>query len=459
MRRLLIIIVFLFLSSQFTTGYGRITREYQQVSAKGLFELQRTTTPDSKLLTRYAGSYSLGNNKFIWISVDSGTLIFGEGEEGRGGGLIQLSETEFIAGSSLGVNHPIDVKATFIKDDQGEIKSLKWQQGNRPEKIAQKVRIREEEVKYKNGDITLAGTLVLPPTKGPHPALILVTGSGPALRDQFGGFPYMFASIGIATLVYDKRGCGASTGTYHDSLTIEELATDVLAGVEYLKTRADIDARQIGLRGDSQGAWVVPYAAAQSNSVSFLIVKSASALDTWENGLYEMEYDLRLEGFSDSDVVKARNIGTLFNEMLFNRGEGWAKLRSAIEATKNEKWFRLARIPDSLPETPAAANFRWVERERKTLFNPQPFWEKIKVPVLVVNGGMDRNVPGKDSATKIEMMLKKAGNKNCTIKFYPNADHHLWIVEKMGQREGRSKQVGVYQPMIEWLLAHTRIAR
>jgi pimeloyl-ACP methyl ester carboxylesterase len=265
--------------------------------------------------------------------------------------------------------------------------------------------------------------------------------------------------MGIATLIYDKRGCGASTGSYHDSLAIEDLAADALAGVEYLSARADIDGSQIGLNGASQGGWVAPYVAARSAKVSFLVVTSASGMTTWENGLYEMENDLRLEGYPESDIAKAREINNTFNEMLLQHGEGWAKLRSALESVRSEAWFRMARVPESLPETPEPANLRWVERERKTFFDPLPSWQRIKAPVLVVNGELDRNVPSRESLAKIEAALKKAGNKDYTIKLYPNADHQLWAIEKLGQRDGRSRQVGAYDARMEWLLAHVKIAR
>jgi uncharacterized protein len=410
-------------------------------------------------LSRYAGSYRLDENQFVWVAVSGEGLIFGESEEGRGGTLVPRSETLFVSGPALGVSEPIDVWASFVKDASDEVQALKWRRGSRPERLAPKVALREEEVRFKNGDVTLAGTLILPPTKGPHPALVLITGSGPALRDQFGGFPHLFAAMGIATLIYDKRGCGASTGSYHDSLAIEDLAADALAGVEYLSARADIDGSQIGLNGASQGGWVAPYVAARSAKVSFLVVTSASGMTTWENGLYEMENDLRLEGYPESDIAKAREINNTFNEMLLQHGEGWAKLRSALESVRSEAWFRMARVPESLPETPEPANLRWVERERKTFFDPLPSWQRIKAPVLVVNGELDRNVPSRESLAKIEAALKKAGNKDYTIKLYPNADHQLWAIEKLGQRDGRSRQVGAYDARMEWLLAHVKIAR
>lgn len=404
-------------------------------------------------LRRYAGAYRLGEGEFVWIAVDGSELIFGESEQGLGGGLARRSARTFAANGSAGV------VATFVEGAAGGITALRWERSGLAARLAPRAKVTEEEVRFSHGEVTLAGTLIAPATPGPHPALVLVTGSGPARRDQFGGFPYLYAAMGISTLVYDKRGNGASTGTFYDSLPIEELGADVLAAVEYLKTRADVDRRRIGLRGDSQGGWVAPYVAARSADVSFLVVKSTSGLTTWDNGLFEMENDLRLEGFSERDVTRAREIGTRFNRMLWDRGEGWTALRSALEQARGESWFRLARVPDSLPERPEPANLRWVERERRYQFDPLPWWEKVKVPVLILNGGLDRNVPGRDSQARIEAALARGGNQHRRVEFYPDADHQLWVVTRLGQRDSRSRQVGLYHPTIEWLLEQAKLGR
>ena len=62
--------------------------------------------------------------------------------------------------------------------------------------------------------------------------------------------------------------------------------------------------------------------------------------------------------------------------------------------------------------------------------------------MLLVNGGLVRNVPGKESATQIEQWLKNGGNKKVTIKLFADADHQLWKVSRLGQRDGRANQVG-----------------
>jgi hypothetical protein len=111
---------------------------------------------------------------------------------------------------------------------------------------------KEEEVTFKNGQYTLAGTLSLPEDAGPHPAVVLISGSGPQNRDEelFGFKPFAILADaltrqGIAVLRYDDRGIGgSSTGTEAD--TSETYAADVSAAYDYLKTRSEIDPKKIG---------------------------------------------------------------------------------------------------------------------------------------------------------------------------------------------------------------------
>jgi len=125
--------------------------------------------------------------------------------------------------------------------------------------------------------VTLAGTLLMPATKGPHPALVLIHGSTPLVRYYFGAAPYNYAANGIAVLFYDKRGCGESGGKLSGA-TIETLAADAVAGVKYLKNRKDINPNQIGVDGHSQGGWVAPTAAVMSKDVAFVMAGAGEAL-------------------------------------------------------------------------------------------------------------------------------------------------------------------------------------
>src|SRR5262249_56194043 len=90
-----------------------------------------------------------------------------------------------------------------------------------------------------------------------------------------------FAHLGFATLSYDKRGVGQSTGTYtHDvnAQEFEKLAGDALAGVALLRTRPEIDRRRIGFWGISQAGWIIALAAGRSPDVAYSVVGSGPAV-------------------------------------------------------------------------------------------------------------------------------------------------------------------------------------
>jgi dipeptidyl aminopeptidase/acylaminoacyl peptidase len=108
-----------------------------------------------------------------------------------------------------------------------------------------RVPIRQEEVTFKNGDVTLAGTLVIPPSKGKHPAIVFTHGSGPQLREVMWGLGYLYAARGFVVLSYDKRGVGKSTGNWREA-SFEDLADDAVAAAKFLQSRKDIDPKQIG---------------------------------------------------------------------------------------------------------------------------------------------------------------------------------------------------------------------
>jgi dipeptidyl aminopeptidase/acylaminoacyl peptidase len=142
-----------------------------------------------------------------------------------------------------------------------------------PRELKDAIAYDEEEVKYSNftAGVTLAGTLTLPRSKKPSPAVLLIAGSGPIDRDEtvFGHKPFLILADhltkqGFAVLRVDKRGVGQSTGNY-DLATSVEFAADALAGVEYLKTRKEVDAKRIGLIGHSEGGLIAPMVAIKSN--------------------------------------------------------------------------------------------------------------------------------------------------------------------------------------------------
>src|SRR5262245_19877419 len=170
-----------------------------------------------------------------------------------------------------------------------------------------------EEVSYENRDagITIAGTLTLPKTGGPFPVVLLITGSGPQDRNEeiMGHKPFLLwadylTRRGIAVLRVDDRGVGGTGGKPGES-TIEDHVGDALAGVAYLKTRADIHHGKIGLMGHSEGGLVAPAAAAKSKDVAFIVLLAGTGVDG-EQILYS-QGRLIAKAAGSSDEVAARN--------------------------------------------------------------------------------------------------------------------------------------------------------
>ena len=122
----------------------------------------------------------------------------------------------------------------------------------------------EQEVQFANGEVVLAGTLLIPNGEGPHPALAMMHGSGPGPRMGNFAEAQSLARDGVAVLIYDKRGSGASVGGHYRFDGYEALASDGVAAFEFLQSRSDIDPNQIGLWGTSEGGWTAPMAASLS---------------------------------------------------------------------------------------------------------------------------------------------------------------------------------------------------
>ena len=412
---------------------GVIAGEFKQGASKGAFRLVHVAkaSADLKLYGEYAGSYQLGPDRFVDLAPfaeDEDRPIFFDSKTRRTGVLYALSETEFFTGPSYGVMFPMETRVTFVRNKQGEVTGLKWQESGA--RIIQAKRVspyRQEEITFHNGDVTLRGTLTMPATKGPHPALVLVHGSGPERRPG-GHWTHYFSRHGIAYFYFDKRGAGASTGDWNNA-RLEDLAGDVLAAVQTLRDHKNINPHQIGLIGHSNGGWVAPLAASRSKEIAFLIVKSGSALPVYENIVYELEMDMRAAGnFAETEIAQAKALRQQLNQTLL-ANTGWEPLMSALEKAKSERWYGYARVqwlPYVSPPLDSVSNSFLSGLRKQIDFDPASTWEKVQCPVLVLLGELDANVPSKASAPIMERGLKRSDNHDYTIRILPKANHGLF---------------------------------
>ena len=281
---------------------------------------------------------------------------------------------------------------------------------------------KEEDVTFQSGGVALAGTLRLPLTKSRHPAVFLLQGSGDADREAESFYADHFARQGIATLVYDKRGTGSSGGDYREE-SFDDFAADALAGVHYLQSREDINARRVGLYGRSHGGIVAPLAASLSKDVAFIINVSGAGVPPYQQVTYQAEAQMRRDGFSETEIAEAVAYMNQKWRVARAGGEGWDRLQAATQNARNKRWLARAQPATKLEDIVPS----W---KLQMGYDPMPALEKVKCPVLAIFGEFDTFTPVAETTANYRKGLKKARNKDVTIKVFPNADHALLVWPK-----------------------------
>ncbi len=275
---------------------------------------------------------------------------------------------------------------------------------------------REEQLRFANGAVSLSGTLYLPPTPGPHPALLFLHGSGPELRTEFRYHGKLFARHGIAALTYDKRGAGESGGRTYDG-GYEAYARDALAAVRLLQARPDIRADSIGIFGQSEGGWVAPLLVQMFPQCAFVVVTSSTPLSPAGQVLYETGSQLRRSGFADEAARQAADLQA--RVLAYQRtGGGREQIETDLRRAVSEPWFAAADLPEKLWPPEDYAWWRGVMD-----FDPVPLWRQVRCPVLAVNGGLDLKSEAAESQRLLRDALASGGNPRFTGRIYPAMEH------------------------------------
>jgi pimeloyl-ACP methyl ester carboxylesterase len=283
---------------------------------------------------------------------------------------------------------------------------------------------REEEVSFRNANVVLSGTLLLPLTAGPHPAVVFLHGSGSEGRYASRFLAEYLTGHGIAALIYDKRGVGKSTGDWKLS-DFNDLAADGIAAIDLLKRRKEIDPRKVGVYGHSQGGMLAPLIAARSKDVSFLISGAGSAVPVYEAEINSLVNQLRNQGISGDDLMEATTFIKMFVERL-RAGKGDRSFDLASEKVRNTKWYPMLGVPEK-------DSWFWPFYARIANYDSAEYWAKVMVPALVIYGERDQLVPVSKSILNVDHDLNRAGNKDYTILVLPGASHTFNIEPEAGQ--------------------------
>lgn len=340
-----------------------------------------------------AGLYTLEDDRLVYV-LDlrdqlngKPTLSLVEYASGRVRALYPLASGAFEAGNAWFRRESVEYRIQFQEesDDGDAAPALRWEEDGQFVS-GYRVPLREREVSIRNGDVTLGGTLVLPPDSGPHPAVVMIPGSGPLTRRTPRYMGDLLAARGVAVLAMDKRGTGASTGEWR-GLSHAEWATDVEAQLDFLHRQPAIDSGRLGLFASSEGGFVGPIVASRRDDVRFLVCRVCSAHPHRTVILDDQVHQLRGRGLAEADVQRGRELLLRIMHYAIERTEYDSLAAYAREGTGTQ--WRSVFPPSSIPGPTAAY---WDEYRGVLEVDPGEYYAEMEIPVLVVLGEDDNRI-------------------------------------------------------------------
>lgn len=294
---------------------------------------------------------------------------------------------------------------------------------------------RAEEITFLNpsANVSLAGTLTLPPGDRRYPAVVLIHGSGPLDRDEsiaghklFRALSECLAGRGIAVLRFDKRGVGHSTGDLASATTLD-LASDVVAAVSWLKRRPDVDTGKIGLIGYSEGGLIAPMVAAQDASLAFIVLMAAPGLPGHEIMSAQHRLAALAAGMSDAEAERVSAINAQAHAAICENEEAEAgiKIRNICETSG------LELSSDAIEAAVKELNTNWWRFFLS--YDPVPTLRRVKCPVLAMNGTKDLQVTASENLGAIAAAL--AHNPDVEVKELRGLNHLFQTARTGAPRE------------------------
>jgi len=359
-------------------------------------------SPSAELSTAI-GAYRFPDGTVTALVLQSGGLRLVDYRSGAMRQLTQRSRDLFTGGPGVSVTEPVSVSVDLVRSGRGAIVGLR-----RGGLTGRRIPLVSEPVSFASGAARIAGRLLRPKGAGPFPAVVIVPGSIRADRDSYDLWALFFASQGFAVLSYDKRGVGASTGQYVRAATdqnLRDLASDVLAGVAWLRGRAEIDSRRIGLSGGSQAGWVIVLAASESRGVRFATIQSGPAMSVGRQLAYEA---LTRDGAAAPPTD--------------------AQIHQAIDG-----------VPDSG-------------------FDPRPALASLRIPVLWQLGSVDKRMYTPETVADLAAVAAD-GMHRFTVRVYPGGAHSLRLTTHGLISEELTSPgfvTAVFPDLAAWLRGHVQ---
>jgi pimeloyl-ACP methyl ester carboxylesterase len=300
-------------------------------------------------------------------------------------------------------------------------------------------------VRIPGNGFNLAGTLsqpsgIPPPeSRGRFPAVLLVGGSGPTDRDEtvaglpiFGLLASPLADAGYYVLRYDKRGVGQSGGR-GETATIQDYAEDVRAAIRFLRDRKDVDAKRIVLFGHSEGGLVALLAASRDDDIAGVVLAGVPSGSGAELVLEQQAYMLGRMNLPEAERASRIELQKRIQAAVLGEGT-WDDIPEPLKRQAETPWF-----------------------ESFLRFSPAPLMSRVKQPLLILQGSLDRQVPPHHGEKLAEMAKARKRGGDAVTYFVLDGVNHLLVpattgeVDEYGSLAGRGLDPRVAQNTIEWM--------
>jgi pimeloyl-ACP methyl ester carboxylesterase len=318
-----------------------------------------------------------------------------------------------------------------------------------------RIQFDTHETRFDVAGVSLAGRLIMPPGKQRVPVVVLVHGSEDSSALDFYSLQRLFPVAGIGAFTYDKRGTGASTGTFtHD---YHQLAADAAAALREARRLAGRRATRVGFQGSSQGGWVAPLAA-ELTPVDFVIVAYGLAVSPMQEDDEAIALDMTRHGFGAAETEKALEIARAAQQIVeANFQSGYEELIAVRAKYAAEPWARFVRgnVTQVLLSQPPEV----LRKSGPTMFagilphyDPMPVLGRLTVPQLWILAADDIDAPVAETLRRLKSL--QGEGKPLTIVVYPRAEHGMYEyeVDATGERLSTG-QPATYLPLMRDFVA------
>jgi dienelactone hydrolase len=274
-----------------------------------------------------------------------------------------------------------------------------------------------EERTFRNGMVTLSGTLFMPRGDGRVPVLIVLHAASspergsPLYRHLVQALPPM----NVAVFVFDRRGSGRSGGRLEDS-DYATLADDGIAALRMLSEEPRVDPSRIGFWGLSQGGWLSLLAVSRSANAAYAIAVSAPMTTPDVQMNFAVANVLRIKSYPQEDIDSAVAVRRVVDD--FQRGKVDRRTaQKMLDAVTSKPWFEHVYLSRTL-EDPGSS--RWAREMRH---DPLAVMSGVRRPALVIYGSVDPWVPVQVSIERLLALRARLPTLDVTV--VAGADHTM----------------------------------